>query len=268
MRNEACSLIGGENEREAVIGSAMNGGGKIETKAGPGKFSLRRLAPLIVLALSAAAFFAFGLEDYLTFDMLRNNRRAILDFVAAKQFAAALIFIAVYAAGVIFVPPSGTVMTLLGGFIFGAVFATSYVVIGATIGATVLFLAARYSFGDYLHERAGPAVRKMESGFRENEISYMLVLRLIPLFPFWLVNIAPAFLNVRLRAYVIGTFIGIIPGTAVYAMVGSGLGSALDDAEDLSMAIIMKPEIIAGLAGLGLLALVPVAFKKLKARRK
>ncbi len=249
----------------------MNGNGEIETKAGSGKFSLRRLAPLIVIGLGAAAFFAFGLQDYLTFDMLRDNRRAILDFVAAKPFSAALIFITVYAVSVIFVPPSGTVMTLLGGFIFGAVFATSYVVIGATIGATVIFLAARYSFGDYLHKRAGSAVRKMEAGFRDNEISYMLVLRLIPFFPFWLVNIAPAFLNVRLRNYVIGTFIGIIPGTVIYTMIGSGLGGVLDDADDLSMAIMMKPEIIAGLAGLGLLALVPVVFKKfkkLKASRK
>ena len=254
-----------------MIGSAMNGDGEIETKAGSGKFSPRRLAPLIVLVLGGGVFFAFGLQDYLTLDMLRENRQAILDFVAAKPLSAALIFTAVYTAGVVFVPPSGTVMTLFGGFVFGAVFATFYVVVGATIGATVLFLAARYSFGDYLHQRAGPAVRKMEAGFRENEMNYMLVLRLIPLFPFWLVNIAPAFLNVGLRTYVIGTFIGIIPGTAVYAMVGSGLGSVLDDAEGLSMAIMMKPEIIAGLAGLGLLALVPVAFKKfkkLKAARK
>ncbi len=249
----------------------MNGGGEIKTKAAPGKFFLRRLAPLIILGLGAVAFFAFGLQDYLTLDMLRDNRRTILGFVAAKPLSAALIFTAVYAVGVVFVPPSGTVMTLFGGFIFGAVFAASYVVVGATIGATVLFLAARYSFGDYLHQRAGPAVRKMESGFRENEMSYMLMLRLIPLFPFWLVNIAPAFLNVRFRTYVIGTFIGIIPGTAIYAMVGSGLGSVLDDAKGLSMAIMMKPEIIAGLAGLGLLALVPVVFKKfkkLKASRK
>ena len=136
---------------------------------------------------------------------------------------------------------------------------------------SALFLAARYSLGGYLHERAGPAIRKMEAGFCENEMSYMLVLRLIPLFPFWLVNIAPAFLNVRLRTYVIGTFIGIIPGTAVYAMLGSGLGGVLDDPEGLSMAIIVKPEIIAGLAGLGLLALIPAVFKKfkkLKASRK
>jgi len=232
------------------------------------RFSLMRLAPLGLLAVGAGLFFGLGLHRYLTFDTLREHRQTILDFVAARPIWAALIFIAVYALGVVFVPPSGAVMTLGGGFVFGAYFAAAYVVVAATIGATLLFLAARYSLGDYLHARAGPAVRKMEAGFSENEMSYMLVLRLVPLFPFWLVNIAPAFLHVRLSTYVIGTFFGIIPGTAVYAMVGSGLGGILDDPAGLSSAAMMSPDIVGGLVGLGVLALLPVLYKKIRTRGK
>ena len=184
--------------------------------------------------------------------------------IADDAILAALVFMAVYAAGIVFLPPSGTVMTLAAGLVFGAWAATLYVVVAATIGATALFLTARLSLGEMLHRRAGPAIRKMEAGFHKNEMSYMLVLRLVPLFPFWLVNLAPAFLDVRLRTFVIGTFFGIIPGTAAFAYVGSGLGSIFEANESFSISAVMTPQIIAGLAALALLALVPVAYKKIK----
>ncbi len=223
-----------------------------------------RFLPLVVLAAGAVFFFALGLDDYLTFEALKNNRQRLLALIADDAVLAALLFMAVYAAGIVFLPPSGTVMTLAGGFVFGAAAATLYVVVAATIGATALFLAARLSLGEMLHQRAGPAVRKMEAGFHKSEMSYMLVLRLVPLFPFWLVNLAPAFLDVRLRTFVIGTFFGIIPGTAVYAYIGSGLGSIFETSESFSISAVMTPEIIAGLTALALLALVPVAYKKIK----
>jgi uncharacterized membrane protein YdjX (TVP38/TMEM64 family) len=228
------------------------------------RISAWRFLPLVVLAAGAIFFFALGLDDYLTFEALKNNRQRLLALIADDAVLAALLFMAVYAAGIVFLPPSGTVMTLAGGFVFGAAAATLYVVAAATIGATALFLAARLSLGEMLHQRAGPAVRKMEAGFHKSEMSYMLVLRLVPLFPFWLVNLAPAFLDVRLRTFVIGTFFGIIPGTAVYAYVGSGLGSIFETSESFSISAVMTPEIVAGLTALALLALVPVAYKKIK----
>ena len=228
------------------------------------RISAWRFLPLVVLAAGAIFFFALGLDDYLTFEALKNNRQRLLALIADDAVLAALLFMAVYAAGIVFLPPSGTVMTLAGGFAFGAGAATLYVVAAATVGATALFLAARLSLGEMLHQRAGPAVRKMEAGFHKSEMSYMLVLRLVPLFPFWLVNLAPAFLGVRLRTFVIGTFFGIIPGTAVYAYVGSGLGSIFETSESFSISAVMTPEIIAGLTALALLALVPVAYKKIK----
>ena len=120
-------------------------------------------------------------------------------------------------------------MTIAGGFLFGTLTTTVVVVVGATIGAIALFLAARYAFFDALHAKAGPALLKMEKGFQENALSYLLVLRLIPLFPFWLVNLVPALLGVPLRTYVIGTALGIIPGTFVFASVGNGLGTLLEE---------------------------------------
>ena len=138
--------------------------------------------------------------------------------------------------------------------------------LGATAGATVLFLAARYAFADYLRAKAGPAIRRMERGFNENALSYLLFLRLVPVFPFFLVNLAPAFLGVRLGTYVVATAIGIVPGTVVYALVGDGLGAVLDAGLRLDAGIIFQPRFLAPIVGLALLALLPIAYKKLRRR--
>ncbi|MCB2101346.1 MAG: TVP38/TMEM64 family protein [Rhodobacterales bacterium] len=233
----------------------------------PSRPAFLRWLPVLVLVAGAALFFALGWHRYLSFDALRDNRELLQGWVHDHWVLAVAAFTLAYALAVVFVPPSGTVMTVGGGFVFGWLVATVTVVIGATVGATILFLAARLSFGDALRARCGGAIRRMEDGFRENAMSYMLVLRLVPLFPFWLVNIAPAFLGVGLRTYVIGTVIGIIPGTAVYAIFGSGLGSILDAGGDISLAGVLTPEIIAALVGLAVLALVPVIYKKVKAGR-
>jgi len=225
-----------------------------------------RILPLVALVGGAVAFFGLGFHKYLSFEELRTNRVDLLAWVDVNTVLAAVLFMAAYAATVVFIPPSGTLMTVIGGFAFGTVFGTAYVVIGATLGATALFLVAKLALGDYLRERAGPGIKKMEVGFQENEMSYMLVLRLVPLFPFWLVNLAPAFLGVGVRTFVFGTFFGIIPGTAVYATFGAGLGSIPDSSEEFSPMGVLTPEIIAGLIGLALLALIPVVYKQIRNR--
>jgi len=140
------------------------------------------------------------------------------------------------------------------------------VVVAATVGATAVFLVARSTIGNILRAKAEPALRKMERGFQENALSYLLVLRLIPLFPFWLVNLVPALLGVPLRTYVIGTFLGIIPGVLVFTFAGAGLGSVFDSTEGFSLASVLTPEVITALAGLSVLSLAPVVYKKLRAR--
>jgi uncharacterized membrane protein YdjX (TVP38/TMEM64 family) len=230
-------------------------------------FSLPRLLPLGILALGIGAFFAFGLNRYLTFETLRENRALLSGFVAGHAVMASLLYVVIYTAVVALSVPGGAVLTIAGGFLFGAFAGAALVVIAATLGATLLFLIAKTALGDPLRARAGPFLKKMEAGFRENALSYLLVLRLIPLFPFFVVNLVPAFLGVSLRTYVLGTFVGIIPGSFVYASVGAGLGSVFDRAEGFSPASVLTPEVITALVGLALLALLPVVYRKLKARR-
>ena len=229
---------------------------------------LRRLLPVFVLIAGFAAFFAFGLDSYVTFDALRENRAALQDYVDMYGALAIFAYGLAYVVIVAFSLPGGAIMTITGGFLFGTVVGGGTAVISATLGATALFLAARYALGDVLRGRAGPFVRRMEDGFRENALSYLLVLRLIPLFPFWLVNLVPAFLGVRTSTYVTGTLVGIIPGTFVYASVGNGLGAVFDTGETPDLAIIFKPEILLPIVGLALLALLPVAYKRWQVRHR
>ena len=242
------------------------------TGPGPGQaarrgIAMRRFLPLVVLGGAAVLAFGLGLDDYLSFESLREHRALLLDFVAVRMVLALALFVAVYAAATAVSLPGGAVLSIIGGFLFGTVLGTAAIVLAATVGATAVFLIARTALGDSLRARAGPALRRMEAGFQENALSYLLVLRLIPLFPFFVVNLVPAFLGVRLGTYVAGTFIGIIPGAFVFAVAGAGLGSVLDSAEGFSPASLFTPEVVAALGGLSVLALLPVVYKKLKARR-
>lgn len=227
---------------------------------------LGRFLPLLVIAAALAGFFLLGLDDYISFTALKQNREALIAFVADHAIVAGLGFIVLYAVATAVSLPGGAVLTLTGGFLFGTLAGSFYVIIGATLGATGLFLAARSAVGDALRRRAGPAVRRMEQGFRDNAMSYLLFLRLIPLFPFWLVNLVPAVLGVNLRIYIIGTFFGIMPGSIVYASVGNGLGAVFDQDSVPDLGIIFRPEILLPILGLAVLSLVPVLYKRFKGR--
>jgi len=225
---------------------------------------LRRLLPVAALVALLAAFFALGLDRYVTFDMLKANRAALQEFVDRNLLLAALAYVAGYTLIAAASLPVAAVVTLAGGFLFGAVLGTVLTVAGATMGATAVFLVARSAFGDALRIRARPYLGRMEDGFRRNQVCYMLFLRLMPVFPFFVVNIAPAFLGVGTRIYVVTTILGIIPATAVISIVGAGLGAIFDRGGTLSLATVLSPEILIGLAGLALLALAPVLFSRLK----
>ncbi len=231
--------------------------------AGP-KTTLRRVAPLLALALAAVVVLALDLDEHLSFESLRDNRTQLAEYVGAHFLFATVLFVAVYAASTALSLPGGAFLSIAGGFLFGPLSGTLAIVVGATIGALLVFLVARSAFGPSLRNRAGPFLKKMEAGFQENALSYLLVLRLIPLFPFFVVNLVPAFLGVSLKTYVVGTFIGIIPGSAVFAVAGAGLDSILARGEPFSAATVLTPEVIAALVGLSLLALLPVAYKRFK----
>lgn len=222
----------------------------------------RRLLPLAALLGAGVLVFTLGLDRYLSFDALAENRARLLAWTADNGGLAIALYVLVYIGVVALSLPGGVVATLTGGFLFGTLVGGVATVFAATIGACLLFLIARTALGEPLRAKAGPALRKLEAGFRDNALSYLLVLRLVPLFPFFLVNLAPAFLGVSLRTYAIGTFFGIMPGTFVFASVGAGMGAVLDQGGRPDLGIIFAPEVLLPLLGLAALALVPVVYRK------
>lgn len=228
---------------------------------------IKRLWPLAIIAAGFAAFFGFGLHEHLTFDVFQKHGAAIKDWVTANPILAPLAFMVVYAASVAFSLPGGLVLTVAGGFLFGLVYGSALVVVAATIGAVAIFLAAKTSLGVQLRERAGPWLSKLEGGFNENAFSYMLVLRLVPLFPFFVVNIVPAFLGVRLSTYSITTLFGIIPGTVVFSAFGAGLDTVIQAGGNIDASTVLTPEIMTALIGLAVMSMIPVVYKAWRKRK-
>src|SRR5215510_9525352 len=174
-------------------------------------FTWRHLIPILVFAAGLIAFFALGLERYLSIDALRQHRSVLRAWVETSGLLAALVFIAIYIITVAFALPGATVLTIAGGFLFGSIWSTVLVVISATLGATILFSIAKTTLGDVLHAKASAWLPRLEAGFREHALSYLLVLRLVPIFPFFIINLVPSFLGVPLSTFILGTFLGIMP---------------------------------------------------------
>jgi uncharacterized membrane protein YdjX (TVP38/TMEM64 family) len=218
------------------------------------------------LVLAALALFLVirqtGLAGYLSLDTLRTHREALSGWVSAHIVLAGLAYVAAYVVAVAFSFPGAVVLTLSGGFLFGATLGTVLTVTGATIGATLIFLFAKTLFGERALDRFGAPAAKLAEGIRRNAVSYLLVLRLVPLFPFFLVNLVPAFVGVPIVTYVVTTFFGIIPGTAVFSLAGAGLGSVLDQGGAITPGSILTPQIVAGLFGLAALSLAAIPLRK------
>jgi len=230
--------------------------------------SLKRIAPLAVLVAGLVVFFATGAHNYISFQAIQENREVLLATVESYGLLAAFGYILIYATATAFSLPAGALLTVVGGFLFGLWGGTLIVAVGATLGAVALFLAARTAFGDLLREKAGPWLQKMEAGFKEDALSYLLVLRLVPLFPFFVVNLVPAFFGVSLRLFTATTFFGILPGTFVYVSVGNGLGAIFDRGETPDLSVIFNAEVLTPIIGLALLSLVPMIYKRVRKRAK
>jgi len=214
-----------------------------------------KVALLVLFVGVVVAFFALGGQDYLSLEAIKANRDRLLAFTESHYVAALAIAFAVYVGAVAFSLPGGLVLSLTMGFVFGRWVGTVLAVLAATIGATIVFLAARYIFADAARKRLGALGEKINAGFTKNAFSYLLFLRLVPVFPFFLVNLAPAFTSIPLRTYVLGTFLGIIPGTFVFVNLGQTLGR-IDSLQGL-----VSGETLGAFALLGLFALVPVALR-------
>ena len=228
--------------------------------------TLLRFAPVLVMAVLLLVFLGFGGARYLSFDELARLQHILTAWVAAHPALAPVAYVSAYIAVVACSLPVGSWITVLGGLLFGPLFGTVLALIGATTGASLVYLAARTALGDVLRRRAGPLVKRMDAGFRDNAFHYLLALRLIPVFPFALVNLVPAFFPIPLLTFVAATLIGILPATTLCAVAGYGLGAVLAEGSRPELSILSRPEIFLPLIGLGLLALLPVLVKKLRAR--
>ena len=204
---------------------------------------------------------ASGLADYLSLETLARHREVLVDFVAAHFLLSVTAYLVTYITAVAFSVPGAVFITLAGGFLFGAWQGTILTAIGATIGATLIFLFAQRIFGADALDRMGPKARALGEAIRSNAASYLLVLRLVPLFPFFLVNLVPAFVGVRLPTYVMTTAIGILPATAVFSLAGAGLGDVLAHGQEFDVGSVLTPQIMAALIGLALLSLVAIPLK-------
>ena len=215
---------------------------------------------VLAIGLALGAFFYFDLGRFLSLTALKDNRDQLLAFTEADSVAAVGIFIVAYAVVTGLSLPGAVILTLAGGFAFGAVLGTLFVNLGATTGATVAFLTARYLLRDTVERKFGTSLRPFQDGFAKNAFSYLLTLRLIPLFPFFMVNLVSGLTRVRAGTYIGATALGIIPGSFVYAYAGRQLGTIN------SLKEIASPNVIGAFVLLGLLALVPVVYKRFAAK--
>lgn len=221
----------------------------------------RRLAPLALIGVGAVLAWVFA-GDLLGQDAFVRHRADLVAWRDQNWALAALVFMLVYAGVVALSVPGAVWLTLGAGFLFGTWVGAALVVPAATLGASLIFLAARSALGAGLRARAGGFLARIEAGMRQGMISYLLILRLVPVVPFFVANLAPAFLGVPLRAFVWTTALGIIPATVVFASVGAGLGTVLDQGGAPDLGVIFAPHVLGPLLGLAALSALPLILKR------
>jgi uncharacterized membrane protein YdjX (TVP38/TMEM64 family) len=215
-----------------------------------------KIAIVLVIGVAVAAFLYFDLSQFLSLQALKDNRDYLLSFTETHSAVAAVLFVLVYVAVTGLSLPGAVILTLAGGFLFGAVLGTLLVNLGATTGATLAFLVSRYLLRDWVERRFGKWLGPVQQGFTQNAFSYLMTLRLIPLFPFFVVNLVSGLTRMNIGTYVAATALGIIPGSFVYAYAGRQLGT-INSLKDIA-----SPGVIGALVLLGFLALVPNLYKK------
>lgn len=231
------------------------------THPAPDAAPIKKLLLLALLFSTAAAFFYFDAQRYLTLEILQGNRDRLLAFANGNFGLAAVLFVATYCLVTGLSLPGAVVLTLAGGFLFGSGLGTVLVNVGATSGATLAFLAARYLMRDWVESKFGKRLQPIQDGFARNAFGYLLTLRLIPLFPFFLVNLLSGLTRVSVGTYVAATAVGIVPGSFVYAYAGRQLGT-IDSLSDIA-----SPNVLLAFTLLGVLALVPNLYKSYARRR-
>lgn len=229
-----------------------------------------RLLPLLVVAAALAVVFGTGLNRYVSLDFLQVKRQMLLVYVGEHPILGIGVYVAAYAVMVALSVPGAMIMSMGGGFLFGAWVGSAAAVTGMTVGATAMFLVARSAIGDFLksHTPAGGIVQRVEAGVRANAFSYLLILRLLPAVPFWLCNIASGFVSIPLKTYVAATILGVIPSTFIYCSIGSGLGHVFDRGEKPNLGLMLDPAVMLPLLGLAALSILPLIYHAWRMRRE
>jgi uncharacterized membrane protein YdjX (TVP38/TMEM64 family) len=225
---------------------------------------LRRFWLVALLLVAVAVAWVAGLSQHIGWAALAGNQAALLAWVAAHPVTAPLLYLLIYAVAVLLSLPESAVLTMAAGLLFGTLSGGILAVLGSSAGAIALFLAVRYHLADALAARRGRFLEAVRLGLRRDGFSYLLAVRLVPAFPFWLVNLAAALSGMRLAPYAAATVLGIIPATFVYASIGTGLGDVLLAGGQPDLAIIFSPRILGPLIGLAALSLLPVIWRRWK----
>lgn len=221
----------------------------------------KKIALALVGIVVVILFFSYDLQRFLTLAALKANRQTLLDYYAVHTLAMVAGFMALYIVQTALSLPGAAILSLAAGAIFGVFMGTVYAIIAATIGATLAFLVARYVFRDAVLNRFGSKLEGMNRELDERGFNYLLFLRLVPLFPFFLINLAAGLTRLPLRTFFIGTLLGIIPGGFVYVNAGASLAT-ID-----SLSGIASPRVLGSFALLGLFALLPVLYNRFKSRK-
>ena len=223
---------------------------------------LRRFLPLFAIVAAFAAIWWSGVLDALSWAGLARNQALLAGWVGAHPLLAGASYMGIYATATALSLPQGALLTITSGLLFGALIGTCLTVVGATVGAVLLFLAARSALGEAIARRGGAPMEKLRDALRRDGFSYLLAIRMLPLFPFWLVNLAASVCGMRLGSFALATLIGIIPGTFVFSSVGAGVGSVLAAGGTPDLSVIFSLQVLGPLVGLAVLSLLPVAWKK------
>ena len=229
-------------------------------------FTWRRVLPFTILLLGLATFFALGLDRQLSLQTLSRNEAELRAWVDANGVIAAVTLVAIHMTVVAFSLPAAAVMSTANGFLFGAWEGALLSVVGTTLGSTALFFAARSAFYDLFRARAGAALVRLEEGFRRDGFSYLLVMRLMPVFPAWLVTIVAALLGMRPAVFVLGTVLGVIPSCFIFAGIGADFGVLFRSGETPDLGAIFQMRTLLPLLGLAVLALLPVLYRRWRRR--
>jgi uncharacterized membrane protein YdjX (TVP38/TMEM64 family) len=227
---------------------------------------LRRWLPLAILLLGLVTFFALGLNRQLSFETLSRNEAEITGWVAANRLAAAVMYVITLATVIAFAVPASALLTAASGFLFGVWAGAALSVVGGTLGASVLFFAARTAFYDLFHARAGAALARLEEGFRRDSFSYVLFLRFVPIFPSWLVSSVSALLGMNPGRFALATMLGVIPGSLIFASIGADFGLLFKNGQTPDLGAIFQTRTLLPLLGLAILSLMPVLYRRWRRR--